>query len=58
LNAFAQRISELVADNEALRKQVDRPEASAQEAQPGIESHSSLIVNSIPGLVATLTPCR
>ena len=55
LERVVQRLSELVADNEALRKQLTE-RGSAQEARPGIESQSSLIVNSIPGLVATLTP--
>src|SRR5258706_2318067 len=55
LERLAQRISELVAANEALRKDVTEGR-SAEDAQPGIESHSRLIVNSIPGLVATLTP--
>ena len=55
LERVVQRLSELVADNEALRKQLAE-RVSAQEARPGIESQSSLIVNSIPGLVATLTP--
>src|SRR5258706_11774953 len=54
LERLAQRISELVAANEALRKDVTE-RRSAEEAQPGIESHSSLIVDSIPGLVALLT---
>jgi PAS domain S-box-containing protein len=55
LERVVQRLSELVADNEALRKQVTE-RGSAEEAQSGLESDSSLIVNSIPGLVVTLTP--
>jgi PAS domain-containing protein len=55
LERVVQRLSELAADNEALRTQVTE-RGSAQEAQPGIENQSSLTVNSIPGLVATLTP--
>src|SRR5258707_13961519 len=55
LERVVQRLSELAADSEALRTQVAE-RGSAQEARPGLESQSSLIVNSIPGLVATLTP--
>ena len=55
LERVVQRLSELVADNDALRKRLAE-RVSAQEARPGIETQSSLIVNSIPGLVATLTP--
>jgi PAS domain S-box-containing protein len=55
LERVVQRLSELVADNKALRRQLAE-RGSAEEARPGLESQSSLIVNSIPGLVATLTP--
>src|SRR6266550_7225044 len=55
LERVVQRLSELVANNKALRKQLAE-RGSAEEARPGLESQSSLIVNSIPGLVATLTP--
>ena len=55
LERVVQRLSALVADNEALRKLLAE-RGSAEEARPGLESQSSLIVNSIPGLVATLTP--
>jgi PAS domain-containing protein len=55
LERVVQRLSALVADSEALRKQLAE-RVSAQEDRPGIETQSSLIVNSIPGLVATLTP--
>src|SRR5258705_5059394 len=54
LERVVQRLSELVADNKALRNQLAE-RGSAEEARPGLESQSSLIVDSIPGLVALLT---
>jgi PAS domain S-box-containing protein len=54
LERVVQRLSELVADNKALRKQLAE-RGSAEEARPGLESQSSLILDSIPGLVALLT---
>src|SRR5258705_10907242 len=54
LERVVQRLSELVATNKALRKQLAE-RGSAEEARPGLESQSSLIVDSIPGLVALLT---
>ena len=54
LERVEQRLSELVADNKALRKQL--AERGSEEARlPGLDSQSSLIVDSIPGLVALLT---
>ena len=54
LERVEQRLSELVADNKVLRKQL--AERGSEEARlPGLDGQSSLIVDSIPGLVALLT---
>jgi PAS domain S-box-containing protein len=51
----AQRTSELATANEELKKEVAE-RRRAEEALREAESNSRLIVDSIPGLVATLTP--
>src|SRR5207237_9554776 len=50
-----QRTSELAAANESLKKEVAE-RRRAEEAMHEAESNSRLIVDSIPGLVSTLTP--
>ena len=50
-----QRTSELAAANESLKKEVAE-RRRAEEALREAESNSRLIVDSIPGLVSTLTP--
>jgi PAS domain S-box-containing protein len=51
----AQRTAELAATNELLRKEVAE-RTLAEEALASSEHNSRLIVDSIPGLVALLTP--
>src|SRR5947208_13482269 len=52
----AERTSELAAANDALRKELARERQRAEAAQRINEGGAQLMLASVPGLVASLTP--